>query len=155
MQRLPVNDDTLRLILSKGHEEWFARELRDRKIAIGVLVVLFFVAVAGFSSGIAFSMQEAASDVIYVSENTPRAEIRNLEAEGFTVVVGRFPSGDTDASPKEFKYPLLAATFAILGAIIVIAAPLFTLRAFYEMAKLRRWRTEHREFLASYGRDAV
>jgi len=146
MQRLPVRDDNLRLILSKGHDEWLTREIRDRYIAAAVVVMLL---VGSLVAGKIFIWTEPApSNVAYV-QNGSDAAIQEIEAEGYKVALGK-PA----EQPSESKGALLLLELLLIfaGVAVAVAAPLVLIKLGLEIRKLRRWRVEHAAFLDSYNR---
>jgi len=143
VQRLPVKDDNLRLILSRGHGKWLDNEVRDRRIAIAILVVVLALAV-GWMAYSAFD-EDNSTTIIYVDDDTADSVIKEYENDGFTVVTGKL------SDPVE-EIAFLTIMLDIFSIVLIIAVPLFIGKAILEIHTLFRWKEEHREFLASYNR---
>ncbi len=145
MQRLPVKDDNLRLILSKNHGRWLDNEVRDRWVAIVILLIVLAMAVGGFAYSFSASDEDDTSTIIYVDDDIEDSVIEEYKNNGFTIVRGKAPD------PVE-ETNFLPALVGISSIIIIIASPFFIGKAILEIITLFRWKTEHREFLASYNR---
>ncbi len=155
MQRLPINDTNLRLILSKGHDDWFRKEIRDRWIAISVLLVLLSGCL--IYAGVWYLIDDVDVPVIYVDETVSAETIKSYEADGYVVRHKTAESSVSDEGKTTFgndHRTLLSSEVAIFS-ILLIASPfllMFVGKAYLEIKKLMRWQNEHHEFLQSHGR---
>ncbi len=148
MQRLPVKDDNLRLILSKGHEKWFDNEIRDRFIAIGVLILLFLASGAWLLNEA--MTHEEPPKTVYVDEDETAEVIKSYEDDGFTVIKGQ----ETGQQPEAGGAVNITTVLMVATIVLILISPMFVCKALTEIIKLRQWRAEHHEFLASYNREA-
>ncbi|MBC8240396.1 MAG: hypothetical protein H8E30_07960 [Alphaproteobacteria bacterium] len=135
MQRLPVKDDNLRLILSKGHDQWLNNEIRDRWIAIAVLLALFTVSVSWVISEV--RAENAPPEIVRVDANESAVDTEQDSGQ----------QNDPGGMARAFT-PI----FGLTSVLVILASPLFMGYALFEIFKLRRWRAEHRTFLKSYNR---
>ncbi len=148
MQRLPIKDDNLHLILSKGHDKWLDNEIRDRWIAVFVLLI-----VLGFAAswGIAQIEEDTGSPrVVYVDINESVDIIKAYEDDGYTVIRGKSETvKGEEAGDAVLSNPhLVPGVMALISLLILLIAG----KALLEIRTLRQWRVEHHEFLKSYNR---
>ncbi len=152
MQRLPINDVNLRLILSKDHEQWFRAEIRDRWVAI---IILLIISTPTLVTAVIWSSleNEPYENIVYVDSDETASAILALKLDGYIV---RYKSGPgVEKIENGGLYDSAETIVKIIFIILLIASPfllMFVVKALLEIGKLVKWRTEHHEFLRSHGR---
>lgn len=150
MQRLPIKDDNLHLILSKEHDKWFDNEVRDRWIAV---VVSLFILVSAVSWGITQIEEDTdGSRIVYVDIDESADVIKAYEDDGYTVILGKPETAENEeAGDAALSNPhLVPGIMALISFVILLIIG----KVLLEVRTLRQWRVEHHEFLKSYNRDA-
>ena len=119
MQRLPIKDDNLHLILSKGHDKWLDNEIRDRWIAISVLLIIF---VCANSWEIAQIEEDTGnSQVVYVDIEESADVIKAYEDEGYTIIRGKPETlKSEDADDADLSHPNLVPGVMELITLVIL-----------------------------------
>lgn len=151
MNNPEIRDDTLRLVLSKGHDEWLRKELRDRHIALVLLAAL--IAVLAIATAISTGLTLTANDdldnirIVYVEENEKPEVIEALEDDGYVVLVR-----GTGPEFKQVAIPVWLSFVPVISIVLGFIAVPFVVKAILEVIKIRRWQRDHQAFLSAYNR---
>lgn len=125
-----IRDENLRLILSKDHLDWLARERRDRTGALGILLVLFVIS---FSWMVYVgSMPVITTNTVYVDADETQEVIDTLEEDGYDVVIGQAPSNAEGSSTFSIFHE-----YGLIALLAALVTGLFAARAWYELRRIK------------------
>jgi len=144
-----IRDENLRLVLSKDHQAWLAREHHDRKNAFAILLFLFVICF-GWMIVTLNAPPTNTDNTVYVEAGESPEVVQSLKDDGYDVIVGRAPTLDEGRGDRfePFSYLLEHGFFAVIASLVIA---LFAARAWYELRRVKRWETDHESFLRERG----